>query len=81
MKEGDIVEVKWVDSAWSGGWRKPDEMPRPSAVLSVGYLRRKGKKKVCLAQGRAPYSDEWLNHISIPRDCIRSMKTVRRGKR
>lgn len=79
MKRGDIVEVKWVDSAWSGGWRAEGELPRATDCLSVGYLRKDGRKRVTLAQGRSLTTDEYCNHISIPRPAVQSMKLVRKS--
>ena len=47
------VEVKWVDPAANGGWKplkETIEEAEPTPCRSVGFLIRRDKRRVVLAQ-------------------------------
>lgn len=84
MKRPEIriprVEVSWVDSAVSGGWRSLEEF-RGAAQLAqcvtVGLLIKKTKKLVVVAQSAAKDGDV-ADAIAIPISCVRSIRYLKR---
>jgi hypothetical protein len=80
------VEVEWIDSAFTRGWRDPDEMLSESGCMnciSVGYLIRKTPKMVTIVQSHHDlkreqrFHDSWSEALSIPRSCVRKIRRLR----
>lgn len=71
-----LYEVEWEDSASANGWQRREGADFGTTLChSVGYLMKKDKHLVALAQS-------WDNHgsisavISIPRAVVRSMRKL-----
>ena len=75
MKRGDVVEVRWLDAYHSDheddyNW---DGYPR----LSVGYLVRKTKLSVTIAQSRdGEHQDQHEHLLTIPLAWVRRCRRV-----
>lgn len=50
----DLVEVIWDDATTLDGWSDDADELRPCLVLSVGFLVKKTKNHIVLAQDIAP---------------------------
>ena len=75
-----IVEVTWVDASCLQGWCSPDYIEANDGVpvvVSVGFLQKDTKDYINLTS-----HDSETGHsadiMSIPRGCIKKMKTLRR---
>lgn len=76
MRTREIVEVTWHDTTHWKGWRRADEgEPSTSECRSVGYVVRRNRAIVALAQS---WSEE--NNIAdvlvIPRPMVRSIRRL-----
>lgn len=72
-----VVYIKWVDSAATHGWLRPEEVGKHSTeCYSVGFLVDKNKKTVTIAQS---LMDENMlgEFLTIPKVCIISMREVK----
>lgn len=72
-----LVEVSWVDSASTNGWRgkqEPDDVP--CKCRTVGYLLKRTKRTLTVAQNLSEFGStgEWMQ---IPAAVV---KRVRRLK-
>lgn len=70
-----MVMVKWVDSAAEGGWKTEPE-GGISACESIGFLIKKDRTEVIVAQSR---SDRGFvsDFIAIPRSCVKAIRVLR----
>ena len=72
------IEVYWVDSCASHGWQHISDLnPRPSMILSVGILISDEPEAITLAASRNEEGGV-DSPITIPRECIKSVKTFKR---
>lgn len=78
MKKRPLVEVEWIDSAMSYGWKAAGGVTR---CRTAGYLLKRGKKVIRIAMNQ---QDETRQHygavgevMAIPMSCV---KRVRRLK-
>jgi hypothetical protein len=74
-----IVEIEWVDSCGLVSVWEDAEALRPlvpSLHYTVGYLMESTPKYITVAQSWHP--DSIGRRFSIPRGCVRKMRTVRR---
>ena len=73
-----IVEIEWMDSVGKPEvWEADDaDVLVPSQILSVGYLWNETADAVTICQSRSP--SQVGRRFTIPRGCIRKMKTIRR---
>lgn len=70
-----LVLVEWVDSTSSTGWENDPDLEL-SICKTVGYLTRKTKEKVVLAQSISD-NNNVDNKFAIPRGCIQSIKELK----
>lgn len=70
------VEVEWVDAACVGGWDTLDSARERDleTVTSIGYLVKKDKRRVVVAQGVS--GDSVLNYTVIPTSWIKRITDV-----
>ena len=68
-----MVLVKWVDSTSIQGWEEGDNMEL-CRCESVGFLIKKTKDKVILAQSLNDHT--YYNKFAIPRGCITSITVL-----
>ena len=74
-----IVEVIWDDATEIKGWREEheDEELKPCLILSVGFLVKKTKTHIVLAQDLS--HDRMRNGRSqIPMGMVKQIKTLRK---
>jgi hypothetical protein len=82
-----LVEVTWVDSHASGGWRSdaewtkhldPDESPL--TCRSAGYLYRRDRRVVVLMQSQSA-SGQLSDAMQIPTPAVLSVRVVERARK
>lgn len=76
MKKYPMVEVEWVDSVRTGGWRTVEDYERAagSAVCrSIGYTFKSNRKDIVLVQSLDPGNGNVTDSISIPRSAVRKV--------
>ena len=74
-----IVEVVWDDATELKGWKEEheDEELKPCLILSVGFLVKKTKTHIVLAQDQS--HDRMRNGRSqIPIGMVKTIKTLRK---
>jgi hypothetical protein len=73
----DLVEIIWEDASEAEqGWRKDIGTDEPALALSVGFLVKKTKDRVYIAQDLD--SDGHHNgRGQIPRGMVRSIRVIR----
>ncbi len=73
-----IVEIEWFDSCGIPDvWESRDAEPlEPSKIVTVGYLCEATAKLVTICQSLSP--SQLARRFTIPRGCIRKMRTIRR---
>ncbi len=72
-----IVAILWDDATAVDGWSTGDDEPKPCLVLSVGFLVKKTKHHIILAQDLAP-DGMVCGRGQIPRGMVRQIKTLRK---
>jgi hypothetical protein len=72
-----IVMVVWDDATELDGWTDGDEEIKPCLVYSVGYLVRKTKDHIVLAQDIAADGMQ-CGRGQIPRGMVRKITTLRK---
>lgn len=68
-----IVVVHWIDSNIMHD--QTNEVVEPVTIQTVGYLIQDKVRSVTVA--RDLINDEWRGQISIPRECIMSIRKVK----
>lgn len=74
------VEVDWRDSASRGGWDTVEHHRAYSKVgpmRSIGYLLKKDKDVIQLAQSMSSLTEHVADTVTIPRENITRIRTVR----
>ncbi len=75
MKRGRVYVVEWEDSAIPPDpWMDHDDDVRPVVATTVGYLVRRSKKHVLMANSLT--GRQMGGVMSIPRSAVRSMKRL-----
>lgn len=69
----DIVYIHWVDSNIMHD--QTSEVIKPATIQTVGYLIQEKGEYVTVA--RDLIDEEWRGQISIPRECIMSIRKVK----
>ena len=75
-KKFPIVEVEWLDSVCTGGWRDEEDYAKeypPAIIRSAGYLLRSDRSQVVIIQSRDPKNSNASDSISIPRSAVKKM--------
>ena len=68
-----IVRVTWIDSTGDVEvWRDRGELIQPETIESVGYLLKKTKRTIWLAQSF--HANRIGGQFAIPRGCIKKMR-------
>lgn len=78
-----MVKVEWVDSCSDDGWMNAAS-PRAkehtvSHCVSVGYLYKKDKEKVCIVQNTSDTGSVG-ELMAIPRGCIKKITILKEDK-
>lgn len=75
-----VVEVEWIDSTFTSGWRETSEYERiPMGPLtSTGYLLSKDKHSIRLVQSMSAPAECVAGVIAIPMGCVTNIRTVRK---
>ena len=72
-KEYPAVEVEWIDSINSGGWR---EVPKSDmSCRSVGMLVEKSKDRIILAQNNSAFCAG--HYTEIPRIAVKRIRKLK----
>lgn len=74
-----IVEITWVDSIGVPSvWEDAEEADplRPSEIVTVGYVWEETPDFLTVCQSRSP--SQVARRFSIPRGCIKTVKTIRK---
>jgi hypothetical protein len=74
------VEVEWRDSMSRGGWDTPEahrEKRGVGPIRSIGFLLQADKDIVQLAQSMSAVAGHVSDTITIPRENVVKMRTVR----
>lgn len=75
------VEVIWVDSHESGGWKSVDEHGTATGSCSnLGYLVERNKDWVRLAFGYDMDGEDVITLLSIPVVAVQSIRAMRSGR-
>ena len=83
LKKFTPVEIVWVDSMSSRGWRSSEEADgqfnEDVTMTSVGYFYQRTKKKVAIVGSRDSQSNPMVNHYhEIPTCAVLSIKILKR---
>ena len=74
-KKYPLVEVVWVDSAFSQGWHSHTTYTPPTECRTVGYLTHKTKE--CVNISMNVHEEQRAETMTIPRACVKSIRKVR----
>ena len=75
-----LVIVEWVDSTiWGQKWLCIDEAKEMNLnnCRAVGYITRKDKDKIVLAQSMCVEDNSVINLLAIPKGCIKKITEVK----
>ena len=74
-----IVEVAWLDAAVDGGAPQHCAEIEDGVALrvSVGFLVRKTRRSIALAQSSAP-DHTWQDVLHVPQQCVHRVRVLRR---
>ena len=78
-KKYQPVEVEWVDSFRTGGWRdikEYRELTVTPTIKSVGYLLKSNRTVVTLIQSHDPTHNNMTDSITIPRSAVKSVRRL-----
>lgn len=75
MKKCKLVEVMWIDSSFSAGWKTRSTYSAPEMCRTVGYLTHKDKKCVNVSMNLS--SESRSETMAIPRANVKSIRKVR----
>ena len=78
-----MVEVAWEDSAGTSGWQREDNLPHPSLIRSMGYVRQDDEEMMLLVEAFSENVDKISllgNATAIPRSAIRHVWELRRKR-
>lgn len=81
-KAGRLVEVEWIDSASTNGWRGGDTVDGDdglSVCRSAGYLIASDRAVVKIVQSQTTQGHT-AEQIAIPRSCVRRITPLSRAK-
>jgi len=88
LKEGDIIEIFWLDSHSRSGWAFPEETEewinsaeKKFTIKTVGYFFHQDKNFVRVCQShdhQKSYNKDAL--FAVAKKCITKIKMVRRSK-
>lgn len=70
-----LIEIEWVDSTSSTGWEHDTDLEL-STCKTVGYMTRKTKDKIVLAQSVSD-SGNVGNKFAISKGCITAIKELK----
>lgn len=72
-----LVEVTWLDACSHHGWYTDDELPTATLMemKTVGYVVRRRKKDIALAQAHSP--EKWGEIWVIPIACVSRVRRLR----
>lgn len=74
----DLVEIIWEDASEAEqGWRKDIEHDEPALALSVGFLVKKTKDRIYIAQD-LDADGHHNGRGQIPRGMVRSIRVLRK---
>ena len=79
MRPRKAVLVVWRDALQPGEhWRKTGDLPKPDpgTVVSVGFIVRKSKKAIALAQSLDEGAEHCLSVLVVPRSAILGITTI-----
>jgi hypothetical protein len=83
-KLGELVVVRWNDSAGTSKWGDGDAVT-PCTNESVGWLTGKHRGHINLAASHSDGDDSWGERLAIPRCNVEMVKRIRvrrrKGKR
>lgn len=80
MKQLDVLEIHWVDSAAHAGWSDAFEISDEYPIISVGILAFESSQILTLGLSYDEHTDEWNPLLSIPKVAIKRRKTLCRIK-
>ena len=78
-----LVEVEWIDSGTTKGWRALDyyKDEKPLECRTAGYLVRRDKRVIVIVQSQNFNDDGTLNQLgesmTIPRICVTHLRFLR----
>ena len=76
---GDILEVKWIDSCYSGSWEELEEsLERPDETdcKSVGHYLKHTEELLWLNPDVGGTGDGCRTTRTIPRSCIKNIRKL-----
>lgn len=76
-KTAPKVEVVWKDSCSLGGWGQApgDRDHTPADCTTMGYLLKRDRKQVVVAQNRGP--SKFGEVMVIPSECVRGVRRLK----
>ena len=76
MKKPKLVEVTWVDSAMTPGWKRAGTVVEPSECRTTGYLTYKNKEVLNIAM-QVNDDGGFGEAMAIPIVCVRKIRKLR----
>ena len=75
-KRDEPLEILWRDACSNDGWRSSEKKEKVMKVTTIGYLLHEEKDSISVVQnlGEGTISCS----MTIPKECITSMKRFRR---
>ena len=77
LKYPPIVAVLWDDATALDGWSSGHDEVKPCHVLSVGFLVRKTKKHIVLAQDISPDGQQ-CGRGQIPKGMVKRITRIKK---
>jgi hypothetical protein len=78
LREGQLVEITWVDCYGSAGWEYVGDCPKPPTIKSVGYFLKYAHKGLYLASGLSDKEDgSVLAPAWIPDGCVQKIRRLK----
>ncbi len=79
--EARIVAVKWHDANTQAGWSSEADLPKPSPVVSVGWLVVDATDYIVICgtfdrQHKPGTGEAWNSSLAIPRGMIKEIQEV-----
>lgn len=72
-KQGDPIQVEWVDTMQSSGWH--DLKPTDIRCKTIGMYHSEDKEKLAIAQSKSAYG--YGDYIEIPKVSIKRVRKLK----
>lgn len=81
MKKYQIIEITWLDSLHSSGWRKEKWVPLTTLEdmthKTIGYFLKENKRSIIVIQSYREFENYVLGIMEIPKGSILEIKKLK----